>query len=671
MPTRRQLANAIRVLSMDAVQHANSGHPGAPMGMADLAEVLWNDFLKHNPAHPEWPDRDRFVMSNGHGSMLLYALLHLSGYDLSMEDLKRFRSLHSKTPGHPEHGITPGIETTTGPLGQGIANAVGMALAERALAATFNRDDLTIVDHYTYFSAGDGCLMEGISHEACSLAGTLKLGKLIGFYDSNQISIDGDVSEWFTDDTAARFTACGWHVVDNVDGHDPDQIAAAISAARSARDCPSLIICRTVIGWGSPGKQGSEASHGAPLGADEVARTREALAWEYPAFHIPDDYYEAWDARTRGARAEAAWRKTFRAYRRRHPDLAAEFERRISGALPNNWHAVVNDHIQHAAEASADMASRQASANALEAYARVLPDLIGGSADLSGSNCARWSGSRTLNGDTADGNYIYYGVREFAMVAINNGLALHGGFIPYGATFLMFSEYARNALRMAALMKQRAICVLTHDSIGLGEDGPTHQAVEQAATLRLMPNMTVWRPCDAVETAVAWRGAIEKTEGPSCLLLSRQTLPHITRTDAQIANIRRGGYVLVDCAGGPDVIVIATGSEVHLATAAAAQLNAGGHNIRVVSMPATDVFDAETRDYRDSVLPQTCRKRIAIEAGVTDYWYKYVGLDGLVIGVDRFGESAPANDVFAYFGITADDLTVAIKQMIRSMTQTT
>ncbi len=656
MPSRRELANAIRALSMDAVQKANSGHPGAPMGMADMAEVLWNDFLRHNPANPAWPDRDRFVMSNGHGSMLLYSLLHLSGYDLSIEDIKQFRQLHSKTPGHPEYGYTPGIETTTGPLGQGAANAVGMAIAERALAAEFNKDELDIVNHHTYFSVGDGCLMEGISHEACSLAGTLQLGKLIGFYDSNSISIDGDVKGWFTDDTATRFEAYGWHVIRDVDGHDADQIIAALNDARSETNKPTLICCTTVIGWGSPNKQGKESSHGAPLGDDEIALTRESLGWKYGPFVVPDEYYEAWNAKERGAQLEAEWNKKFSIYKEKYPQQAAEFTRRIKGELPENWSEASANYIKETAEAGESMASRQASQKALDGYGAFLPELIGGSADLAGSNLTLWSGSRRIDGESGAGNYIYYGVREFAMCAINNGLTLHGGFIPYGATFLIFSDYARNALRMAALMKQRNIFVFTHDSIGLGEDGPTHQAVEQTATLRLIPNMTVWRPCDAVESAVAWRMAIEKDTGPSSLLFSRQKLAHMQRTSDQIENIKKGAYVLLDCEDDPEIIAIATGSEVELTMSTANKLNQAGHKIRVVSMPATDVFDTQDQAYRDSVLPPSCRKRISVEAGVTDYWRKYVGLDGRVLGVDNFGESAPGNEVFEHFGLTASKL---------------
>lgn len=666
MPSRRELANAIRALSMDAVQKANSGHPGAPMGMADMAEVLWNDFLQHNPENPKWPDRDRFIMSNGHGSMLLYSLLHLSGYDLSIEDIKQFRQLHSKTPGHPEYGYTPGIETTTGPLGQGVANAVGMAIAERALAAEFNKDELNIVNHHTYFSVGDGCLMEGISHEACSLAGTLQLGKLIGFYDSNSISIDGDVAGWFTDDTAARFEAYGWHVIRDVDGHDSDQIIAALNDARSETSKPTLICCTTVIGWGSPNKQGKESSHGAPLGDDEIALTKEALGWKHDAFVIPDEVYAGWDAKERGAQLEAEWNKKFSAYQEKYPQQAAEFTRRIKGELPENWSEASAKYIKNVADAGESIASRQASQKALDGYGVLLPELIGGSADLAGSNLTLWSGSKGIDGKTGAGNYIYYGVREFAMCAINNGLTLHGGYIPYGATFLIFSEYARNALRMAALMKQRNIFVFTHDSIGLGEDGPTHQAVEQAATLRLIPNMTVWRPCDAVESAIAWKMAIEKATGPSSLLFSRQKLAHMDRTPEQIENIKKGAYVLLDCEGDPEVIIIATGSEVEMAMSAARKLNETGRKIRVVSMPATDLFDSQDQAYRDSVLPPACRQRISVEAGVTDYWRKYVGLDGMVLGVDNFGESAPANEVFEHFGLTA----IRLEDMARDLANT-
>ena len=663
MLSRRELANAIRVLSMDAVQHAGSGHPGTPMGMADIVEVLWNDFLRYNPANPNWPDRDRFVMSNGHGSMLLYALLHLTGHELFMEDLKAFRQLHSKTPGHPEWGLTPGVEATTGPLGQGLANAVGMAIAERALAAAFNRDELDIVNHYTYCSVGDGCLMEGISHEACSLAGTLRLGKLISIYDSNQISIDGNVKGWFTDDTAGRFAAYGWQVIADVDGHDATQIAAALRQARLVTDQPSLICCRTVIGWGAPNKQGHQSSHGAPLGEEEVALARVALDWEHDAFVIPDEYYQAWSARERGTRLEADWQAKFAVYAKRYPELAAEFQRRQQKRLPAHWDTFASAHIKAMAEAGESMATRQASQKTLDAFGPLLPELIGGSADLAESNMTMWSGSKGIDVLSGGGNTIYYGVREFAMSAINNGIALHGGYIPYGATFLIFSEYARNALRMAALMKQRNIFIFTHDSIGLGEDGPTHQAIEQVASLRLIPNMSVWRPCDAVESAVAWQAAIERTAGPTCLLFSRQKLAHISRTPKQVADIKKGAYVLIDSNGEPEHIVMATGSEVELVVKVADKLNKTGGKVRVVSMPSTDVFETQDETYRNAVLPPSCRRRVAVEAGVTDYWRKYVGLDGEVLGVDSFGESAPAVEVFAHFGLTEKRLEELIRKL--------
>jgi transketolase len=660
MLSRRELANAIRALSMDAVQRANIGHPGAPMGMADMAEVLWNDFLKHNPTNPGWVNRDRFVMSNGHGSMLMYSLLHWSGYELSMEDIKDFRQLHSKTPGHPEFGYTPGIETTTGPLGQGLANAVGMALAERTLAAQFNQDDLNIVDHFTYVSVGDGCLMEGISHEACSLAGTLGLGKLIVLYDQNQISIDGDVSGWFTEDVAARFEAYNWHVIREVDGHDPEQVKAALVTAQSITDKPTLICCRTIIGWGSPNKQGKESSHGAPLGEDEVVLVRETIGWQYPAFEIPEQQYEAWDAKEAGAEHEASWQKTFTSYEAKYPQLALEFQRRMQGDLPENWEDVCASYLQECVDKQENIASRKASQNTLNAYGPVLPELFGGSADLTGSNLTAWSGSNWLNNGVDNGNYLSYGVREFAMVAVNNGMALHGGFIPYGGTFLIFSDYARNALRMAALMKQRNISVFSHDSIGLGEDGPTHQAVEQAASLRIIPNMSVWRPCDAVETAVAWQTAIENKDKPTSLLLSRQGLPHIQRSAEQVKQIKRGAYVLVDNSDKPDLVIIATGSEVSLALEAATQLQ--HYNIRVVSMPSTDTFDAQDEEYRHSVLPPECRKRIAVEAGIPDYWSKYTGLEGEVLGVPTFGESAPGAEVYKHFGVTTAGLCELIEK---------
>ena len=666
LTNRRELANAIRALSMDAVQKANSGHPGAPMGMADIAEVLWNDLLRHNPANPKWPDRDRFVLSNGHGSMLLYSLLHLTGYDLSIEDLKNFRQLHSKTPGHPEYGYAPGVETTTGPLGQGVTNAVGMALAEKVLAGTFNRDGHHIVDHYTYVFLGDGCLMEGISHEACSLAGTLALGKLIAFYDDNGISIDGHVEGWFTDNTPKRFEAYGWHVVRDVDGHNPDAIKKAVMEARAVNDKPSLICCKTVIGYGAPNLCGSHDCHGAPLGADEVKATRENLGWNHEPFAIPKEIYAGWDARPKGAAAEKAWTDKFAAYKQAFPDLAAEFERRvIKGELPKDWNAKAEEFIQGVAAKAETIASRKASQNAINGFAPALPELLGGSADLAGSNLTLWKGSKGVSNTVSDGNYIYYGVREFGMSAIMNGIALHGGFIPYGATFLMFSEYARNALRMAALMKQRVLFVYTHDSIGLGEDGPTHQPVEQTATLRLIPNMSLWRPCDAVESAVAWKFAIERRQGPTSLIFSRQNLPHQARDAQTLANIKRGGYVLSEAANGkPEAILIATGSEVGLAMEAQKLLAAKGKNVRVVSMPSTDTFDAQDAAYREAVLPKAVTKRVAVEAGVTDGWYKYVGLGGRVIGLNRFGESAPAGVLFKEFGFTADNVAKTVEEIL-------
>jgi len=663
MAQRRELANAIRALSMDAVQKAKSGHPGAPMGMADIAEVLWNDYLKHNPANPKWSDRDRFVLSNGHGSMLIYSLLHLSGYDLGIEDLKQFRQLHSRTPGHPEYGYAPGVETTTGPLGQGITNAVGMAAAEKTLAAQFNRDGHTIVDHNTYVFLGDGCLMEGISHEACSLAGTMKLGKLIAFWDDNGISIDGHVSGWFTDDTPGRFEAYRWHVVRDVDGHDADSIRKAIEEARSVTDKPSLICCKTVIGFGAPNLAGTHDCHGAPLGDDEIAATRENLGWSYPPFVVPDEIYAGWSARDKGAMAEQEWATRFAAYQKAHPELAAEFERRMAGKLPANWDDRAVEFIAAVDKKAETIASRKASQNALNGYGPLLPELLGGSADLAGSNLTIWSGSQDINKGNG-GNYIYYGVREFGMSAIMNGIALHGGFIPYGATFLMFSEYARNALRMAALMKVHSIFVYTHDSIGLGEDGPTHQAVEQISTLRMIPRMSLWRPCDAVESAVAWKWAVDHTGGPICLIFSRQNLKHMTRTADQIADIRRGGYVLLDCEGTPEAVIIGTGSEIGLAMDAASALTEKGRKVRVVSMPSTDVFDAQDASYRESVLPAAVTARVAVEAGVTDYWRKYVGLDGKVIGLDTFGESAPADQVYKHFGITAENVAKAVESLL-------
>lgn len=622
MSSRKELANAIRALSMDAVQKANSGHPGAPMGMADIAEVLWRDYLNHNPTNPHWADRDRFVLSNGHGSMLIYSLLHLTGYDLPMRELENFRQLHSKTPGHPEYGYTPGVETTTGPLGQGIANAVGFAIAERTLAAQFNRPGHDIVDHHTYAFMGDGCMMEGISHEVCSLAGTLKLGKLTAFYDDNGISIDGHVDGWFTDDTALRFEAYGWHVVRNVDGHNPDAIKAAIEEARKVTDKPSLLMCKTVIGFGSPNKAGTHDVHGAALGAAEVAATREALGWKYAAFEIPQDIYAQWDAKEAGQAKEAAWNDKFAAYAKAFPELAAEFKRRMNGELPADWKADAKAFVEKLQANPANIASRKASQNALEAFGKVLPEFLGGSADLAPSNLTMWSGSKALNVDPA-GNYIHYGVREFGMTAITNGIALHGGFLPYSATFLMFVEYARNAVRMAALMKLRNVFVYTHDSIGLGEDGPTHQPVEQLASLRVTPNMSTWRPCDQVESAVAWQYGIERNDGPTTLVFSRQNLTQQPRTAEQLANVYRGGYVLKDCAGTPDVILIATGSEVGITVEAADKLTAAGRKVRVVSMPSTDAFDKQDAAYRESVLPAAVTARVAVEAGIADYWYKY------------------------------------------------
>jgi transketolase len=661
MAERRDLANAIRALSMDAVQKANSGHPGAPMGMADIAEVLWNDHLKHNPSNPDWSDRDRFVLSNGHGSMLIYSLLHLSGYALSIEDLKNFRQLHSKTPGHPEYGYAPGVETTTGPLGQGITNAVGMAISERALAATFNRDGHEIVDHNTYVFLGDGCLMEGISHEACSLAGTLGLGKLVAFWDDNGISIDGHVEGWFTDDTPKRFAAYGWHVVAGVDGHDPAALEKAIVEAKSVTDRPSMICCKTTIGFGSPNKAGTHGCHGAPLGDDEVALTRKELGWEYEPFVIPEDIYAGWDSKNKGLRSESEWNDRFAAYKTDHPELAADYTRRMAGELPADWADKSGAFIAAVNAAAKTTATRHSSLAAIEGYAALLPEIFGGSADLGCSNMTEWSAYKPMRANNPDANYINYGVREFAMSAIMNGIALHGGFIPFGATFLMFSEYARNALRMAALMKIQSVFVYTHDSIGLGEDGPTHQAVEQIPTLRMIPNMAVWRPCDAVESAVCWQQAIARKDGPSCLIFSRQNLDHQVRTDAQIADIAKGGYVLQDCDGTPDIIIIATGSEVSLATGAAAAL--ADKKIRVVSMPSTTVFDAQDDAYRESVLPAAVKARVAVEAAVTGGWYKYVGLDGAVVGIDRFGESAPAGELFKEFGFTVENVVKVVNSV--------
>ncbi|KPM00393.1 transketolase [Vibrio splendidus] len=663
MPSRKDLANAIRALSMDGVQQANSGHPGAPMGMADIAEVLWRGHLNHNPANPEWADRDRFILSNGHGSMLIYSLLHLAGYELSIEDLKNFRQLHSKTPGHPEYGYAPGIETTTGPLGQGITNAVGMAMAEKALAAQFNKEGHDIVDHFTYAFMGDGCLMEGISHEACSLAGTLGLGKLVAFWDDNGISIDGEVEGWFSDDTPKRFEAYGWHVIPAVDGHDADAINAAIEAAK-ADPRPTLICTKTIIGFGSPNKAGTHDCHGAPLGADEITATKAALGWEHGPFEIPADIAAEWNAKEAGAAKEAAWNAKFDAYAAAHPELAAEFKRRVNGELPAEWEEKANAIIADLQANPANIASRKASQNALEAFGAMLPEFMGGSADLAPSNLTMWSGSKSLEANDFSGNYIHYGVREFGMTAIMNGIALHGGFVPYGATFLMFMEYARNAMRMAALMKIQNIQVYTHDSIGLGEDGPTHQPVEQIASLRLTPNMSTWRPCDQVESAVAWKLAIERKDGPSALIFSRQNLAQQDRDAEQVANIAKGGYILKDCAGKPEIIIIATGSEVELAVSAAAELTADGKAVRVVSMPATDAFDKQDAEYRESVLPSDVTARIAVEAGIADFWYKYVGFGGKIIGMTTFGESAPAGELFKMFGFTTENVVNTAKELL-------
>ncbi|EPS8362561.1 TPA: transketolase [Vibrio cholerae] len=664
MSSRKQLANAIRALSMDGVQKANSGHPGAPMGMADIAEVLWRSHLNHNPQNPNWADRDRFVLSNGHGSMLIYSLLHLSGYELSIDDLKNFRQLHSKTPGHPEYGYAPGIETTTGPLGQGITNAVGMAIAEKALAAQFNKPGHDIVDHFTYVFMGDGCLMEGISHEACSLAGTLGLGKLIAFWDDNGISIDGHVEGWFSDDTPKRFEAYGWHVIPAVDGHDADAINAAIEAAKAETSRPTLICTKTIIGFGSPNKAGSHDCHGAPLGNDEIKAAREFLGWEYAPFEIPADIYAAWDAKQAGASKEAAWDEKFAAYAKAYPAEAAEYKRRVAGELPANWEAATSEIIANLQANPANIASRKASQNALEAFGKLLPEFMGGSADLAPSNLTMWSGSKSLTAEDFSGNYIHYGVREFGMTAIINGIALHGGFVPYGATFLMFMEYARNAMRMAALMKVQNIQVYTHDSIGLGEDGPTHQPVEQIASLRMTPNMSTWRPCDQVESAVAWKLAIERKDAPSALIFSRQNLAQQPRSAEQVANIAKGGYILKDCAGQPELILIATGSEVELAVAAYEQLSAEGKAVRVVSMPSTDAFDKQDAAYREAVLPAAVTKRIAIEAGIADFWYKYVGFGGRIIGMTSFGESAPAGELFKLFGFTTENVVEQAKELL-------
>jgi transketolase len=665
MPSRQQLANAIRALSMDAVQQANSGHPGAPMGMADIAQVLWSDFLQHNPANPNWANRDRFVLSNGHGSMLIYSLLHLSGYALPINELKNFRQLHSKTPGHPEYGYAPGVETTTGPLGQGIGNAVGMAIAEKTLAAQFNQPGHDIVDHFTYCFLGDGCLMEGISHEVCSLAGTLGLGKLIAFWDDNGISIDGHVEGWFTDDTPARFEAYGWHVIADVDGHDPEAIKSAIEQAKAVTDKPTMICCKTVIGFGSPNKSGSHDCHGAPLGHDEIAAAREFLNWPHAPFEIPDDIYSGWDAKSTGAEKEQYWEQQLASYASAHPALASELKRRLAGELPADFGANADAFIQQCQDKAEGVASRKASQNSIEAFASLLPEIVGGSADLAGSNLTLWSGSKGITADDASGNYIYYGVREFGMSAIMNGIGLHGGFRPYGATFLMFMEYARNAVRMASLMGLPNIFVYTHDSIGQGEDGPTHQPIEQVANLRLTPNLATWRPCDAAETAVAWKSAIERTEGPSALVFSRQGLPAQQRSAEQLSDVARGGYILKDSASTPEVILISTGSEVGVAMAAAQQLSESGLAVRVVSMPSTSVFDQQDDAYRESVLPRTVTKRVAVEAAHVDYWYKYVGFDGAVVGMTTFGESAPGAALLKHFGITAEAVADAAKGLLQ------
>ena len=660
--SRRECANAIRALSMDAVQRAKSGHPGAPMGMADIAEVLWHDYLKHNPSNPKWPDRDRFILSNGHGSMLVYSLLHLSGYDLSIEDLKQFRQLHSKTPGHPELGYTPGVETTTGPLGQGLANGVGMAIAERTLGAQFNREGFDVVDHYTWVFAGDGCLMEGVSHEVCSLAGTMGLGKLVVFYDDNGISIDGEVQEWFADDTAKRFDSYNWHVV-RADGHDPESIIAAINEAKAEEKRPSLIICKTIIGFGSPNKQGKEDSHGSPLGEDEIHATRKALDWIHMPFDIPEEISKTWDAREKGFQAEMSWKEKFTRYEEAYPELAMEFVRRVRGEFHSDFEASADEFIAATVEKGESIASRKASQNAIASFGELLPELIGGSADLTGSNLTKWKGSVPISRE-ADGNYLFYGVREFGMVAINNGIALHGGFIPYGGTFLVFMEYARNAVRMAALMKQQSIFVFTHDSIGQGEDGPTHQPIEQIANLRSTPNMSVWRPADAVETAIAWKSALLNKSGPTSLVLSRQGLPHIERSSEQVANISRGGYIVHDCLGEPDAIIIATGSELAVSLDAVRSLEDKGHQVRLVSMPSTDVFDAQDASYRESVLPKRVLKRVAVEAAHQDYWYKYTGFEGAIIGMNRFGESAPGKVVMEHFGFTAENISDVVEGLL-------
>ncbi len=657
--SRKECANAIRALSMDAVQKAKSGHPGAPMGMADIAEALWRDFLVHNPGNPNWFNRDRFILSNGHGSMLMYSLLHLTGYDLSIEEIKNFRQLDSKTPGHPEYGYTPGVETTTGPLGQGLANGVGMAIAEKTLAAQFNREGHDIIDHYTYVFAGDGCLMEGISHEVCSLAGTLKLGKLIVIYDNNGISIDGEVDQWFSEDTGKRFEAYGWQVL-SADGHDPVAVSAEIKNAKNNTHQPTLISCKTIIGFGSPNKQGTAATHGAPLGEEEVASVRENLDWPHAPFSIPEDIMQAWDCTEKGFVAESAWKEKLVVYEEEYPELALELVRRIKGELPGYFAEKADEFIQECQQAEVNIASRKASQNSIEAYAALLPELIGGSADLTGSNLTQWSGSSPIS-ENADGNYIYYGVREFGMTAIASGIALHGGFIPYTATFLIFMEYGRNAARMAALMKQRSVLVYTHDSIGQGEDGPTHQPIEQLTALRVTPNMSVWRPCDNVETAVAWKVALERAEGPTALVFSRQGVAHQGRSGEQLAEISRGAYVLIDCEGDPELILIATGSEINICRDAVNQLQTDGIAARLVSMPSTDAFDSQEPEYKEKVLPASVRKRLAVEAGATDYWSKYVGLEGKVIGIDRFGESAPGGVLMEHFGFTAENVVAVAK----------
>ena len=665
MTTRNQLANAIRILSMDAVQKANSGHPGAPMGMADIAEVLWNDFLKHNPTNPDWADRDRFVLSNGHGSMLIYSLLHLSGYAVSMEDLKQFRQMHSNTPGHPERGYTPGVETTTGPLGQGIANGVGMALAEKILAAQFNREGHEVVDHNTYVFLGDGCMMEGVSHEACSLAGTLGLGKLIAFYDDNGISIDGHVEGWFTDDTTKRFEAYGWQVIPAVDGHDAAAIKAAIETAKGDTKRPTLIITKTIIGFGSPNKQASHDCHGSPLGLEEVALVRKTLNWDYEPFVVPANVYEGWDAKAKGAAAQSAWETKFAAYKAAYPELAAEFDRRVvKGDLPADFAAKAEAFITASQAKGEKIASRKASQNSIALFAELLPELLGGSADLAGSNLTIVKASKGVTAEDASGNYIYYGVREFGMSAIMNGISAHGGFIPYGATFLMFQQYAANAVRMSALMKLRNIFVYTHDSIGQGEDGPTHQPIEVLATLRLTPNLDTWRPADAAEAAVSWKAAIERKDGPAALVFSRQNLDHIARTPEQVANIARGGYVLVDSVGEPDVILIATGSEVGVTVKAAEALTAKGHKVRVVSMPSTSVYDQQDVSYKESVLPSHVFARVAVETAHADFWYKYVGFDGRIVGMTTFGESAPGPALLEHFGFAVDNFVSTAEELL-------